>query len=261
MTDPKKSATTSSSFLSTTSSLLSTKNTTLVNSSLLKGSSLLPSTTLNTTSALLAGKQPSLFSSPSTLFNSTPKPSLSSSLINTSLAPSSSLLSSVKLTSNTALLSPLKTTVSPSLTSADAGASRKRKAEPLESTIPTSAPSREVAKKPAIESALPDNDDRRYNTENIQPIPTNSVRLAVDLHCYVPAPKRPRIDPFHSIFARLENQTMTDDDFNVGIKSIKVWTRERERSSSSIFFILEKSPQFLGWLTAQSTGLAQIHRC
>ena len=227
MADPKKSASTTSSFLSTTNSLLSTKNTALGSSSLLKGSSLLTSTTLNTTSSLLSSKPSSLLSAPSTFLSSVPKPTLSSSLFSTTPV-SSSLLSNVKLTSNSGLLSPLNTTAS-SLIHADTSASRKRKADPLESTVPTSVPSQAVTKKPATETVLPDNEDRRYNTENIQPIPTASVRLAVDLHCYVPAPKRPRIDPFHSIFARLENQNTTDDDFDVGIKSIKVRSSWRGR--------------------------------
>ncbi len=105
--------------------------------------------------------------------------------------------------------------------------SRKRKAEPLESTVSTQSSFQETSKKIAVPTAattvsLTDNDERKYNIENIQPIPSEPIHLGVDLHCNVPAPKRPRVDPFSSIFARLENQNTNDDDFNVGIKSIKV---------------------------------------
>jgi len=43
----------------------------------------------------------------------------------------------------------------------------------------------------------------------------------LDIQSSLPAPKRPRIDPFSSIFSRLENDKRSDDDSNVGIKTIK----------------------------------------
>jgi hypothetical protein len=132
----------------------------------------------------------------------------------------------VKLSTNNTLVSSLSLTNS-ALSTTETSLSRKRKAEPLESTVITQSPIQESSKKSALTTAsttvsLSDNDERKYNIENIQPIPSESIRLGIDLHCHVPAPKRPRIDPFNSIFARLENQNTSDDDFNVGIKTIKV---------------------------------------
>ena len=132
----------------------------------------------------------------------------------------------MKLTNNNILSSPSSLTSS-SLLTTETSLSRKRKAEPLESTVTTQSLFQETSKKIAVSTgtttvSLPDNDERKYNIENIQPVPSGPIHLGVDLHCHVPAPKRPRIDPFNSIFARLENQNTSDDDFNVGIKTIKV---------------------------------------
>jgi hypothetical protein len=136
----------------------------------------------------------------------------------------------VKLPTTSTLLSSLSTNNS-SLLTTETSLSRKRKAEPLESTITAPLSTQKTLKKPVVPTTtttttiivpVSDNDERKYNTENIQPIPTESIRLGVDLHCYIPAPKRPRIDPFSSIYAKLESQNTSDDDFNIGIKAIKV---------------------------------------
>jgi hypothetical protein len=133
----------------------------------------------------------------------------------------------VKSPTNNTLFSSFNLNNSSLLTS-ETSLSRKRKAEPLESTIITQPSTQETLKKSDIITttstsiSLTDDNERKYNAENMQPIQSEPIRLGVDLHCYIPAPKRPRIDPFSSIFARLENQTTNDDDFNVGIKSIKV---------------------------------------
>ncbi|CAF1363498.1 unnamed protein product, partial [Adineta steineri] len=235
MADAKKPST-ASSLLSTTNSLLSTKNTALTGSSLFQGSSLL---TVNTTSSLLSGtgtnKQTSLFSS-STLTSAPPKSSLTSFSLSTapksslssfsltsplhSSSSSSSFLSTTKLPTSNTLFSSFNTNNSSVLTT-DTSLSRKRKAEPLEST-------QETLKNSVLTSTTIDNSSNiilsnenecKYNIENIKPLDSKSIHLGVNLHCHVPAPKRPRMDPFSSIFTRLENTT--DDDFNVGIKSIK----------------------------------------
>jgi hypothetical protein len=125
-------------------------------------------------------------------------------------------------TSSNTLLSSFSSNNS-SLTTTETSLARKRKAESLESPVVTRPIPQESFKKPTVSTTIvvsDDNNERKYNAENIQPIPTEPIHLSVDLHCYVPAPKRPRIDPFSSIFASLENTS--DDDFNVGIKSIKV---------------------------------------
>jgi hypothetical protein len=132
----------------------------------------------------------------------------------------------VKLPTNNPLLSSLSSNNS-SLITTETSLSRKRKAELLESTVVTQPSTQETFKKPTVITpsttiAISDDNERKYNAENIQPIESESIRLGIDLHCDIPAPKRPRIDPFSSIYARLENQNTTDDDFNVGIKSIKV---------------------------------------
>ncbi|CAF2533417.1 unnamed protein product [Rotaria sp. Silwood2] len=251
MADPKKSST-ASSLLSTKSSLLSTKTPTLSNSSLLQGSSLLSSSPLNTTSSLLSEtstSKPSSFLSSSTLLSSSHKASSSSTLLNTLSKPlsssilsgtlppkssvstlfnttptSSSFLSSTKLSTSNTLLSSFNLNNSSLLTS-ETSLSRKRKAEPLESTVINQSLTQETLKKPTLITtktttpvSLSDDNEHKYNAENIQP---ESTRLNIDLHCHVPAPKRPRIDPFSSIYAKLESQNTNDDDFNVGIKSIK----------------------------------------
>jgi hypothetical protein len=128
----------------------------------------------------------------------------------------------VKLPTSSTLLSSFSSNTS-SLLTTETSLTRKRKAETLESSVTTRVTPQESLKKTTASTtiALPDDsDERKYNAENIQPIPTEPIHLAVDLHCYVPPPKRPRTDPFSSIFAKLENTS--DDDFNVGIKSIKV---------------------------------------
>lgn len=236
MADSKKPST-ASSLLSTTNSLLSTKNSTLSSSSLFQNSSLLTSSTLNTTSSLLSGtntnKQSSLFSPSSSLLSTStlPKPSFSSSLLNTSLtkpSTSSSFFSTTKLPTSNTLLSSF-TSNSSSLLTTDTSLSKKRKAESLESTIVTKPIIQGSLKKSTVTTttaasttvSISNENDYRYNAENIQPIQSQSIHLDVDLHCDIPAPKRPRIDPFNSIFARLENQTTTDEEFNIGIKSIK----------------------------------------
>lgn len=115
--------------------------------------------------------------------------------------------------------------------------SRKRKAETLESSLASRPLTQEIFKKSTAvtttttttatataakttTASATDDHERVYNAENIPPIASASVHLNVDLHCHIPAPKRPRIDPFSSISAQLEK--ISDDDFNVGIKSIKV---------------------------------------
>ncbi|CAF0781386.1 unnamed protein product [Adineta steineri] len=231
MADAKKPST-ASSLLSTTNSLLSTKNTALTGSSLFQGSSLL---TVNTTSSLLSGtgtnKQTSLFSS-STLTSAPPKSSLTSFSLSTAPKPSlssfsltsplhsSSFLSTTKLPTSNTLFSSFNTNNASSLTT-DTSLSRKRKAEPLESTQETLKNS--VLTSTTIDTSsniiLSNENECKYNIENIKPLDSKSIHLGVNLHCHVPAPKRPRMDPFSSIFTRLENTT--DDDFNVGIKSIK----------------------------------------
>ncbi|CAF3633220.1 unnamed protein product [Rotaria sordida] len=253
MADSKKSST-ASSLLSTTNSLLSTKNSTLSNSSLLKGSNLLSSSTINTTSSLLSEtstSKPSSLLSSSNLLSTLHKPSSSSTLLNTSSKPSSSsillstppklssstilntaptssssssFLSTVKLSTNNTLLSSSNLNNSSLLTS-ETSLSRKRKAEPSESTLIKQSLTPEILNKSTLITtktstpvSLSDNNERKYNAENIQPEP---IRLGIDLHCHVPPPKRPRIDPFSSIYAKLESQNVNDDDFNVGIKSIK----------------------------------------
>ncbi|CAF4586901.1 unnamed protein product [Rotaria sp. Silwood1] len=262
MADPKKPST-ASSLLSTTSSFLSTKNTTLNSSSLLQGSSLLSSSTSNKTSSLLSEtstSKPSGLLSSSNVLGSLQKPSSSSTLLNTSsklsfvstqlntsskplssssllstppksssstllnTAPTSSFLSTTKISTNNTLLSSSNLNNSSLLTS-ETSLSRKRKAEPLESTGINQSLTQETLKKSTLTAtktstpvSLSDENERKYNAENIQP---ESIRLNVDLHCHIPAPKRPRIDPFSSIYAKLESQNITDDDFNVGIKSIK----------------------------------------
>jgi hypothetical protein len=132
----------------------------------------------------------------------------------------------VKLPTNNTLLSSLSSNNS-SLLTTETSLSRKRKAETLESTVVTQPIVRETLKKstittPSTTVSISDDNEHKYNAENIQPIESEPIRLGVDLHCSIPAPKRPRIDPFSSIYAKLENQNTTDDDFNVGIKSIKV---------------------------------------
>jgi len=232
MADSKKPLT-ASSLLSTTNSLLSTKTPTLSTGSLLQNSSLLSSTTFNTTSSLLSGtntnKQSSLLSSSSSssLLTAFSKPLSSSTLLSTSSTTSSSFLSTVKLpNTNNTLLSSFSSN-NASLLTTETSLSRKRKADLLEPTVVTKPIIQETFKKSTVTTesttiSLSDENDHKYNAENIQPIQSQSIHLDVDLHCYIPAPKRPRIDPFSSIFTRLENQTKTDDDFNVGIKSIKV---------------------------------------
>ena len=233
MADSKKSLL-PSSLLSTTSSLLSSKTTQLSSgSSLLKGASLATSSTLNTTSLLLSGnaasKQSSSLLSSSSLFNTSLKPS------STRLgAPStaSSLLFPSQLSTKSTLLSSSSSTNAPSLLP-EATLSRKRKAEPVETAASAviDRPSGQDITKKFTSAPSADAAERKYNTENIQPIAAESVPLNINLHCDVPAPKRPRMDPFSSIVARLENQSGSDDDFNVGLKSIKV------RLNSSVFHI------------------------
>lgn len=225
MADSKKSLL-PSSLLSTSSSLLSSKATQLSSSSsLLKGASLSTSSTLNTTSLLLSGnaasKQSSSLLSSSSLFNTTLKPS--SALLGGSSSTASSLLFPSQLSTKSTFLSSSSSTNSPSLLP-ETNSSRKRKAEPLETAASAviDRPSGQDLVKKSASAVSADATERKYNTENIQPIAPESVPLNINLHCDVPAPKRPRMDPFSSIVARLENQSGSDDDFNVGLKSIKV---------------------------------------
>jgi hypothetical protein len=221
MADPKK-LTNSSSLLSTTNTLLSSTNTSISSSSLLTASSLLCSSKLNTISPLLSNRNAP---KPTTSVNANtipPSTSFKSSLINTYQASTSSL-STLKLTSNISSLSRINYATS-TLEKTEPPASLKRKANALESTVFKQLSTQDVLSQPATTTmdSSPFIDQPNYNIENIQPIQSTSVGLNIDLHCHVPAPKRPRIDPFHSIFTRLDNISTTDDDFNVGIKSIKV---------------------------------------
>jgi len=156
----------------------------------------------------------------------------------------------VKLPTSSTLLSSLSSNSS-SLLTTETSLSRKRKAEPLESTVVP----QEILKKPTITVpsttiSLYDNDnERKYNAENIQPIESGPIHLNVDLHCHIPAPKRPRIDPFSSIYAKLESQNTSDDDFNVGIKSIKVeyfFQNKFCNNFSFVVFFVEKFSEFIG---------------
>ena len=104
-----------------------------------------------------------------------------------------------------------------------------------------------------------DSDERKYNAENIRPIESASVRLNLDLHRQMSAPKRPRLDPFSSIYAKLESTR--DDDFNVGIKSIKVrdfLLKIDFYILSSSFFFIEKLFKFSCGFFTKSTRFEKI---
>ncbi|CAF1250551.1 unnamed protein product [Rotaria magnacalcarata] len=240
-----KSTTLTNSSLLQGSSLLSssTLNTT---SSLLSGSSTSKPSSLFTSSTLLGTS--SKISAPSTLINTTVKPTFPSTQSNTPLKSltSSSLFSTAPKTSSSTLFNATSTTSSflstaafptnntllsssnlnnPSLFTSETSLSRKRKAETLESTVTNKSLEQENPKKSILETRKTSttvtrsvDSERKYNIENIQP---EASRLAIDLHYHVPAAKRPRMDPFSSIYNKLESDNTSDDDSNVGIKSIK----------------------------------------
>ena len=235
MADPRKllSKTPSSSLLNTNNTLLTSKPSTSTlnssSSSLLQGSTLLSSSSLSTKSSFLpnvSSTQPlsllsSIPSSSSLLNKSSVSASPSISLINTA-ARSSTAFTSIEPKRPTPSLIQSSTIFNSSTLVTESSLTRKRKAENLESTTSSLIKTQEKLEQTSSTTDSKVTSQVKYNNENILPLNVSSNRLIDELHCNVPAPKRPRIDPFHSIFSSLENQNINDEDASVGIKSIKV---------------------------------------
>lgn len=253
---------TTNPLLSTKSSILSSPNTsstlkttnTLNSSSLNTGltNSLLLTSTLSKPSSLLQSKQ--TLTSPSTqlssnLFGTTGHasalktssafPTTSSSLLKTTTTIPTATSSFLKTTTTipTTTSSFLKTNTASSTTNSqlfnsalvntssslvtESSLSRKRKAETNETVSSTTQKLQGVeitnTQEPVVKSVPP----TVYKNENIPPV-ASSIHLNFDSHSILPKPKRPRIDPFDSIFTHLENDGFKDEDANIGVKSIKV---------------------------------------